>query len=152
MKTIAKVLATTGGTGYFPIAPGTVGSAVAVLVLWILPPISPLLLVALFVLFYVTGIWAAGVTALIYESKDPGLVNWDEFLGQWIALFTLPHIWWVYAAGFFLFRLFDIWKPVPVRTMEKLPGGTGIMTDDVVAGIYANLVLQLILYFVNYGH
>ena len=106
----------------------------------------------MFVVFYGIGIWASGETARIYNTKDPGLVNWDEFLGQWIALYTLPHILWVYIAGFFLFRLFDIWKPVPVRTAERLPGGTGIMTDDVVAGVYANLVLQLILFVVTYGH
>ncbi|MDZ7724749.1 MAG: phosphatidylglycerophosphatase A [candidate division KSB1 bacterium] len=151
MKTLAKMIATTAGTGYFPIAPGTVGSAIAVVVLWFLQPVSPLILLGLFVLFYGIGVWASGETEKLYY-KDPGLVNWDEFLGQWIALFALPHILWVYVAGFFLFRLFDIWKPVPVRTAERLPGGTGIMTDDVVAGVYANLVLQLVLFTVTYGH
>lgn len=146
------MIATTAGTGYFPIAPGTVGSAVAVVVLWFIYPIHQWLLIGLFVLFYLVGIWASGVTARLYNAKDPGLVNWDEFLGQWIALFALPHIWWVYAAGFFLFRLFDIWKPAPVSTAERLKSGTGIMTDDVVAGVYANLVLQLILFLVAYGH
>lgn len=147
------MIATTAGSGYFPIAPGTVGSAIAVVLLWLLPPIALPVLLALFVVFFLIGSWAADVTAKQYNQKDPGLVNWDEFLGQWIALVALPHELWVYIAGFFLFRLFDIWKPVPVCTLEKLPGGFGIMSDDVAAGIYANLILQLVLYVVmTYGY
>jgi phosphatidylglycerophosphatase A len=91
------------------------------------------------------AIWSAGSTALQVGKKDPQIVVIDEVIGQWIALAGAaaysPAAW---IAAFLLFRTFDIWKPWPVRQLEKLPGGTGIVMDDVMAGIYAALVLYLI--------
>jgi len=92
------------------------------------------------------GIWAAGRTARIVGQKDPGLVVVDEVLGQWIALAALPTWTWQGAlAAFVLFRLFDMTKPWPVRDMERLPGGTGIVADDLGAGIYAAIALRVVL-------
>jgi phosphatidylglycerophosphatase A len=90
------------------------------------------------------SIWAAGVTARVSGKKDPGLVVVDEVIGQWVALAGATSLnWRSYLGAFLLFRLFDIWKPVPVRQLEALPGGVGIIADDVMAGIYGALVLFL---------
>jgi len=90
------------------------------------------------------GIWAAGKTAGEIQSKDPGIVVVDEVLGQWITLAGVVSFNWVsWLAAFCLFRLFDIWKPPPVRQLEALPSGTGIVADDVMAGIYGALVLLI---------
>jgi phosphatidylglycerophosphatase A len=90
------------------------------------------------------GIWAAGETARDIKSKDPGIVVVDEVLGQWITLAGAVALnWKSWLAAFCLFRLFDIWKPPPVRQLEALPSGTGIVADDVMAGIYGALVLLI---------
>ena len=137
-------IATGLGSGLVPFAPGTAGSAVAVGLFWLttrpgvvwLPPLA-------FALLVLVGFWSAAGAARRLGQKDPGAVVIDEFAGQFLALLALPHSWPVLAAGFVLFRLFDIVKPPPARRFEALPGATGIMTDDLVAGLYANLLLQL---------
>jgi phosphatidylglycerophosphatase A len=91
------------------------------------------------------GIWAAGAYARSTGSKDPGAVVIDEVLGQWLALALAPALSWPqYAGAFLLFRLFDIWKPAPIRYFETWPGGAGIVADDLMAGFYAALVLKVI--------
>ena len=92
------------------------------------------------------GIWSAGRAAILKRTKDPQLVVIDEVLGQWIALAAIPHWSWQWAlAAFALFRLFDITKPWPVRQLEDLPGGTGIVADDLGAGLYGAAVLLVVL-------
>jgi phosphatidylglycerophosphatase A len=96
-------------------------------------------------LFFLLGTWSAAVM----EKKlgpDPPLVVVDEMVGYWIAMLALPRTWALAAAGFLIFRLFDIFKPFPVRRAERLPSGWGIMADDALAGIYTNLTLRLILW------
>jgi phosphatidylglycerophosphatase A len=95
----------------------------------------------------VLGIYLCGRTARDMGVHDhPGIV-WDEFVGFWITMLFVPVQWYWILAGFALFRLFDIWKPWPIRVVDqKVEGGFGIMLDDVLAGIYALLVLQLLLY------
>lgn len=89
------------------------------------------------------AIWAAGVTARETGLKDPQIVVIDEVVGQWIALAGASELnWKSWLAAFLLFRAFDIWKPPPVRQLERLPGGTGIVLDDLMAGVYAALVLS----------
>jgi phosphatidylglycerophosphatase A len=106
-----------------------------------LPPWEYAILAAL---LFAPAVWAADVTARTVKKKDPGIVVVDEVIGQWIALAGARTLnWETYLAGFLLFRLFDIWKPPPVRQLEALPGGLGINADDVMAGIYAALVLWL---------
>lgn len=148
MKNIAKAIATTGGSGYFPIAPGTVGAAIAVIILWFLPALSWITLLGGSVLLYFLGVWASDVVAQEYAEKDPGLINWDEVVGQCVACLALPKQWPVYLAAFLFFRFFDVWKPVPVRTAELLPGGWGIMTDDIIAGVYTLILVHAVIYFV----
>jgi len=99
-------------------------------------------------MLFVPAVWAAGVTADAVGRKDPSIVVVDEVIGQWIALAGARRYGWVtYLAAFALFRLFDIWKPPPVRRLEALPRGLGINADDVMAGVYAAVVLWLAGWF-----
>ena len=130
-------------SGLSPFMPGTCGSLVAVafapLIFMPLPWWGRLLLL---VFVAVSGTWAAGHASRLLGKKDPKDVVIDEVLGQWMtyAPFAFLDIWG-YAAGFLLFRLFDITKPPPVRNLESLPGGFGIMADDAGAGVLAALCL-----------
>ena len=141
------VLATWFGCGFFPWGPGTVGSLAAALIALAvcrflgLGRASLLLLTA--ALFW-PAVWAAGQAERLTGKEDPGVVVVDEVLGQWVTLAgaTVLNIKSV-AAGFLLFRLFDIWKPWPVRRFERLPGGWGIVADDLAAGIYGALILYI---------
>lgn len=142
---LANLIATWFGCGRAPVAPGTAGSAAAVVIAVVLHEYAGfawwhfLLMAAL--LFY-PAVAASTVAAHAAQKKDPGFVVVDEVIGQWIALAGARHYTWqTYLAAFVLFRLFDIWKPPPVRQLEKLPAGWGINADDVMAGIYAALVL-----------
>jgi len=141
----ANLISTWFGCGYAPAAPGTVGSLAALAIAWLLVRYAgwqPLWFGLLVLAATAPAIWAAGVTALQQQQKDPQLVVVDEVLGRWLALAgarALNFKSWVGAL--ILFRLFDIWKPAPVHQLEKLPGGTGIVADDLMAGIYAALVL-----------
>ncbi len=132
------------GAGYAPLAPGTAGSLLAVIV-FLLWPQNALCWIFVTLFFLLIGI---PVSTFIEKEKgeDPSLVVIDEVVGQWTTLLFLPFFnWKVALAGFFLFRLFDIWKPFPINLSQKLPAGWGIMVDDVLAGIYGNMVLQIIL-------
>jgi phosphatidylglycerophosphatase A len=144
LNTLARVLATWFGCGYFPKGPGTAGSIGALIVAWPMRHQPPWFFALLALILLAPAIWSAGSTALQIGKKDPQIVVIDEVVGQWIALagaaIYSPSSW---IAAFLLFRTFDIWKPWPVRQLEKLPSGTGIVMDDVMAGIYAALVLYL---------
>jgi phosphatidylglycerophosphatase A len=147
MRKLALVIATWFGAGYSPFAPGTAGSLAAVAIALCIHT-TPWHYAAMAALLFAPAVWAADVTARTLKLKDPGLVVVDEVIGQWIALAGARSLnWKSYAAAFALFRLFDIWKPAPVRQLEALPGGLGINADDVMAGIYAALVLWLAGWF-----
>ena len=144
MKTFARVLATWFGCGYAPKGPGTVGSLGALLVAWPLRHQPSWFFALLALILLAPAIWSAGSTALLVGRKDPQIVVIDEVVGQWIALAgALRYAPGAWIVAFLLFRTFDIWKPWPVRQLERLPGGTGIVMDDVLAGVYAALVLYL---------
>jgi phosphatidylglycerophosphatase A len=129
------------GTGYAPIASGTVGSALAVAWCFIPGAASTDVLLPLSVLLFFVGAKVADRMETYY-GPDPAEVTIDEVVGQWITYLFLPASVGLLIAGFFLFRLFDIIKPYPARRFDRRRGGWMIMLDDVVAGIYANLVLQ----------
>ena len=142
---VATLIATWFGCGYAPVGPGTVGSAAALVIAFLLVRLAgwqPLWFAALAAVASAPAIWAAGVTALGVKQRDPGLVVVDEVVGQWLTLAgaRLLNVKSLVGA-FVLFRLFDIWKPPPVRQLERLPAGTGIVADDLMAGTYAALVL-----------
>ena len=139
------------GVGLAPRAAGTFGSLAALVPWWLwlrhLPLAHYLGLVAL---AFAIGIWAGDWVIARTRIEDPGVVVWDEFIGQWLALLLAPAGWGWMLAGFALFRLFDIWKPWPVRWADrKLHGGFGTMLDDVLAGLYALGVLQAAAYFLR---
>jgi phosphatidylglycerophosphatase A len=138
----AKLVATGLGSGYSPFAPGTAGSLVGVLLFLPLAGLAwPTQLAATAALTLV-GVFAAARVARLLGRKDPGLVVVDEVAGQWITFLALPVTPVTALAGFLLFRVMDIVKPWPARDLERLPGGVGIMADDVAAGIYAHLLLR----------
>jgi phosphatidylglycerophosphatase A len=142
---VALVFATWFGCGYFPVGPGTVGSLAAVGIAYLLQHhfgwTAPWF-AGLAALLMWPGIWASGVAAVVSGRKDPGLVVVDEVIGQWITLSGATVLnWKSWVAAFVLFRVLDIWKPAPARRLESLPGGTGIVMDDVMAGVYGALVL-----------
>jgi phosphatidylglycerophosphatase A len=138
---LALPLATALGVGYIPFASGTFGSAVG-LVLWWLMPASPASQALLIVAVFALGSWAAGVAERHFDRTDPSQVVIDEVLGMWITLFLNPVGWAGAVAAFLLFRVFDILKPFPADRCERLPGGVGVMADDAMAAVYANLVLR----------
>jgi phosphatidylglycerophosphatase A len=150
MKTrLAVLLATFGYVGHFPVAPGTAGSAAALLVFVALRLAgSPALELAVIVVLFAVGCWAGAVAERHYGRTDPGFVVLDEVVGMLLTLVLIPVSWSGALIGFFLFRGFDIIKPFPARQCERLHGGLGIMADDAVAGIYGNLALRLVLYAV----
>jgi len=148
----ASAIATVFGIGNLRPGPGTWGSLAAVLVWFGLSravPVhfQPAVLAGLVVLVIAIGIPAATAIARSSKTEDPQNVVIDEVAGQWIALLFAPVAWKTLVAGFILFRGFDILKPPPVRQLERLPEGTGIVVDDVGAGIYAFIVMQLLLHF-----
>jgi phosphatidylglycerophosphatase A len=152
MRKLVLFVATGAGSGYAPVAPGTMGSGVGLL-LYVplasfMPKGEPVLGGALYLLAVggvaVLGIWASGRAESIFERRDDGRITIDEIAGMLLALAFLPFRLDVVVAGFLFFRLFDIWKPPPIRAAESLPGGLGVMADDLLAGLYANLIGQLL--------
>lgn len=157
MDALARLIATFLRSGYFPVAPATFASAIVAGILFVLGPpgsgaaspwesrsiVEGLVMLALVPI----SIWSAH-RAEKTLGHDASPIVIDEVLGQMIALWLAPRSWpWV-LAGFLLFRLFDIWKPLGAREAQALPGGWGIVTDDVIAGIYAFLVMQAALHLV----
>lgn len=146
MKLFSKITATFFGVGYFPVAPGTLTSAIIVLLYkFFLYKLNwPIYLLIFFVLFAI-GTFVSGVTSRMLKKEDPRAVVIDEVAGQFIALFLLSPQWTLCAASFFLFRFFDIVKPFPIKRVETFPGGFGIMLDDIVAAIFAGILINLFL-------
>jgi phosphatidylglycerophosphatase A len=144
----ALAIATVFGVGYIPFAPGTFGSAAGLLLWWALPA-SPLAQAIAIVALFVAGSWGGSVAERHFGRTDPGQVVADEVMGMLITLFMNPVAWPGAIGAFLLFRLFDIVKPPPARQLERLHGGVGVMADDAMAAIYANLALRAILALSN---
>ena len=149
MRFVARLIATGLYTGYAPIAPGTAGSLLGLFLFWAVPATEPVYLIGGIALLFFVGVWAANRIEKETQLKDNQIIVIDEIVGMFItvALFEKSLVW--LTVGFFLFRIFDIIKPFPARTSEKLPHGWGVMMDDVVAGIYAALSLRLIYYLTS---
>ena len=139
----ARLIATVFGCGYSAFAPGTVGSAAGVLLFWPMATAGWGWQAAASVVLFFVGSVAAGRVAQLVNRKDPGIVVVDEVVGQWVTLTALPFTPVTAGVGFLLFRVMDIVKPWPARDLESVPGGWGILADDVAAGIYANLALRV---------
>lgn len=146
-----QLIATGCGVGFFPYGPGTMGALFAIVVWYLLSLLVSMpsligITLALVVLFTFLGAWSATVSER-YWGEDPSRVVIDEVVGQWIVLLAIPanfQLWHVVVA-LALFRFFDIVKPLGVRKMENFKGGWGIMADDILAGVYGFIVLQLLL-------
>jgi phosphatidylglycerophosphatase A len=144
---LAVFIATVGYCGYFPIAPGTVGSAAGlVFYLLVWRAQSPLFESALILALFVTGVWAGTTSERYFGGIDPGPIVLDEVVGMLITLAFIPVGMVGALIGFLLFRVFDVLKPFPAGRFEKLHGGLGVMADDAMAAIYANLALRLVLW------
>ncbi len=158
---------TTCGVGYLPLMPGTFGSMVGVgiyLLFGLMETYFALSFTAknwtelqisawfnvfnlvIFLLFCLLGIWASGRATHLFKNKDPQKVVVDEVMGQLIVFLFVPFAisWWLVLIGFGLFRLFDIWKPYPINSLQNLPAGIGVCADDILAGVYGGVCLSLI--------
>jgi phosphatidylglycerophosphatase A len=147
MNRLFMFIATGAGSGYLPKAPGTWGSLVGVLLWLVVGRLAPSTAWSIISGLFVIGIFSAGAAEKILNQGDPGIVEIDEIVGQMIALSLAPSHPAALLAGFILFRLFDIFKPFPIGWIDQhLHGGLAIMLDDVVAGIFSLVVLQLGLF------
>jgi phosphatidylglycerophosphatase A len=149
MYAIILLIATGFYSGYLPKAPGTWGSLVGLLLVYLLNYFSLPVYLASTVFLFIVGIFAAGETEKILDNRDPGVVVIDEIVGMLITMIAVPLNPLTMLLGFFLFRVFDIVKPFPVNIFDqRFHGGLGIMLDDVMAGIYSLFTLQLLIYLV----
>lgn len=147
MTRLAVFIATVGYCGYFPIAPGTVGSAAGLvfyaLVWWTQ---SSIVEVGLIAALFAAGVWAGTTAERYFGGIDPGPIVIDEVVGMLMTLAFIPVGWSAALAGFVLFRIFDVIKPYPAGRFEQLHGGLGVMADDAMAAVYANLSLRLLMW------
>ncbi len=131
------------GSGKAPVAPGSFGTLVGIPAFLLLHPLSPLAYAVIVAGMFAMGVWLCQVTERDLGVHDHPSIVWDEIVGYLITMFMAPMGWQWIVLGFFLFRIFDIWKPFPIRTLERrIRGGFGNMFDDALAGIYSLLVLQ----------
>lgn len=149
MKTAGLVVASVFGIGYIPFAPGTFGSAAGLLV-WALLPHTPLAIGVSILVLFAVGSWSGSIAEHHFGRVDPGQVVIDEVMGMLITLFMNPVGWPGAIGAFLLFRLFDVIKPYPANELEKLHGGVGVMADDGMAAVYANLALRLSIWLFGY--
>ncbi len=145
-----NVLASGLGAGLVPVIPGTFGTLIGVILFWILAGQRPLVYAAIVTVFAIAGVFMCGQAAAQLGATDPGFIVWDEITGFLVAMFLLPRRWRWIAAGFVLFRVFDVWKPFPIRAVDQgLGGGLGIMADDLIAGLYTLTALHFVLWMVR---
>jgi phosphatidylglycerophosphatase A len=145
MKYFILLLATGFGVGYSPIAPGTLGTLVAILIYYFLSEISPPLYEITLIGFFFLSVWVSENAERFFRKKDDQRIVIDEIIGFLTTMLWVPKTIRFVIIGFFLFRFFDILKPFPIRRLEKgFKGGFGVVLDDVLAGVYANIVLRLI--------
>ena len=162
LRRLGWFIGTGFGAGICPIGPGTAGSAAALVIYYLIclalttHPSADLylldglqlrevlpsaLLIGLIVVGFPVGVWATGTMSTAAEP-DPGRAVWDEFVGMWVTCLLLPKDWLWLGAAFLVFRALDVVKPWPARRLERLPGGLGIMADDLMVGIYGTVVLN----------
>jgi len=146
MKLANYLIATGLGLGYSPVAPGTAGSLLGILLMYFLFPFPVWVILLTIIVLFFLGVYTG--TALEKDhGPDPSNVVIDEIVGMMISLVLVPRIWWMYVVAFLVFRIFDIVKPPPINASQKLAGGWGIMIDDVLAGFYSLIIMHLILNF-----
>ena len=146
MKFFSKMISSFFGIGFFPVAPGTLASLITILIYkYVLYQLKWPFMLSLFLVIYLLGVVASSKYVSISGKHDPGEVVIDEVLGQLVALFLLRPSWIMVLSAFFLFRFFDIIKPLFIKKAEKFSKGWGIMLDDIVAGIYTSIILNIVI-------
>jgi phosphatidylglycerophosphatase A len=148
---IALFLAQGAYSGRAPIAPGTAGTVVGVLLYLFMKDLGPLVYSAVCAAVIAVGTWAAGRVDRLFGTKDNSTIVIDEIAGYLVAMLMVPGTWLYIIAAFFLFRFFDIAKPFPLRRLEEVPGGPGVMLDDMGAGMYTNVMLQIAWFLFGKG-
>ena len=147
MKIVWRIVASFFGLGFFPVAPGTLTSlAIVLLYKYLIHVLALPYLLLIFLLLCVLGVLAAAAYSSELKKTDPRQVVIDEAAGQFLVLLSITPDWTLLVIGFLLFRLFDILKPFPIRRLERLPGGWGIMADDIAAALMAKALLHLFIY------
>jgi phosphatidylglycerophosphatase A len=145
MNRFFLVLATGFGVGYSPVAPGTLGTLLAIPVYYFLSNISSPIYEITLIGFFFLSVWISENAEIFFGKKDDQRIVIDEMMGFLITMLWVPKVTHFIVIGFFLFRLFDILKPFPIRRLERgLKGGFGVVLDDVIAGVYANIILHLV--------
>ena len=142
MTLLSKIVSTFFGIGYFPVAPGTAATAAGIGLAFLLKD-NPGLYASTIIVLFALGVYCSTHVEKALGKKDPGIVVIDEVVGTMIAMIGMPFGWPVAICGFFLFRAFDMFKIYPINRLEALPGGWGIMLDDVMAGVYTYIVLSI---------
>lgn len=136
------------GSGLAPKAPGTFGTVAALPIYWLIKDLPLAIYLVITLLAFIAGIWICQQSADWLGKDDPSAVVWDEIVGYLITMIAAPSGWQWIVLGFVLFRLFDIVKPWPISWADKsLHGGLGIMVDDVIAGLFAGIILQLLYFY-----
>jgi phosphatidylglycerophosphatase A len=137
-------------SGKIPFAPGTFGTLAGLPLCFLVSLCPPGIGIMIIIAVIVLAVWLADLSERLLGSKDPGCIVIDEIAGMLVTLAGLPFTFFTVALGFVLFRILDILKPFPIRSLErKIPGGAGIVIDDIVAGIIANITLRIILYSID---
>lgn len=151
LKNPIHILSFGFGSGLSPVAPGTMGTLVAIPIFLVLATYSPAIYLLFVVITFFVGCWASGRTTRALNVHDhPGIVI-DEIVGYLITMIFVPVTWYWVILGFLLFRLFDIWKPWPISIVDKqVKGGLGIMIDDVLAALYSLLSLHIVIWSVKF--
>lgn len=147
---VATWIATGFGVGRAPVAPGTFGTLLGIPFYLLLNNLSPALYALVVALLFVWGAWICEIAEGQLGQRDHQSIVWDEVVGFLVTMFLAPHDWRWIVIGFLLFRAFDIWKPYPIRALEHLRGGFGVMADDALAGIYGCVILQTLVWFGAY--
>lgn len=148
MRFIHYAIATALGFGYSPTAPGTAGTILALVTAYLFFDASIAVLITATVAATAIGIYSGTYVEKDLGKEDPGIVVIDEVAGMWLGLIAVPREPWLYLLAFGLFRLFDVTKPFPINSLQRLPGGWGIMLDDIGAGVYTLIVMHIVLYFI----
>jgi phosphatidylglycerophosphatase A len=149
-KKLITFLATGFGSGLSPVAPGTAGTLVGVLICFLCLPLPWPMRLLIVIALSALSIYIAGRAEIIYKKKDDQRIVIDEIIGLQITMLPVAINLLNLCAAFALFRVFDIWKPFPIKNLQKLPGGWGVVIDDVAAGIYAGIVLWLLIYLFKF--
>lgn len=146
MGRLAVIFASGFGVGYIPVAPGTFGSLWGIGLFWLARNLSTAQFIALATVITLVAVFFSHFAEKQLRSHDSAKIIIDEIAGYLVTVIALPFSWTTAGIAFILFRLFDIWKPFPIRQMDrKIPGAWGVVLDDVMAGVYAHLVLRMIL-------